>query len=160
MRPHAEWKVRIQIALTTGPSRSPRRSRISPAALFVNVIARISGGFAPTAFRRCATRCVRTRVFPDPAPAITSTGPSVVRTASRWAGFRSARYCSGEATVGTNGKRIRGANRPFRTCPGTVPGHGSNGHARIGHVQLALMIEGQEGVTWEQWLALADACER
>jgi F420-dependent oxidoreductase-like protein len=27
-------------------------------------------------------------------------------------------------------------------------------------VRLALMIEGQEGVTWEQWLALADACER
>jgi F420-dependent oxidoreductase-like protein len=27
-------------------------------------------------------------------------------------------------------------------------------------MQLALMIEGQEGVTWEQWLALADACER
>jgi F420-dependent oxidoreductase-like protein len=27
-------------------------------------------------------------------------------------------------------------------------------------VDVALMIEGQEGVTWEQWLALADACER
>jgi F420-dependent oxidoreductase-like protein len=26
-------------------------------------------------------------------------------------------------------------------------------------VKLALMIEGQEGVTWEQWCALADACE-
>jgi F420-dependent oxidoreductase-like protein len=26
-------------------------------------------------------------------------------------------------------------------------------------VRLALMIEGQEGVTWEQWLALARACE-
>src|SRR2546423_9519719 len=26
-------------------------------------------------------------------------------------------------------------------------------------VQLDLMIEGQEGVTWEQWLALAGACE-
>jgi F420-dependent oxidoreductase-like protein len=26
-------------------------------------------------------------------------------------------------------------------------------------VDVALMIEGQEGVTWEQWLALADACE-
>jgi F420-dependent oxidoreductase-like protein len=26
-------------------------------------------------------------------------------------------------------------------------------------VRLALMIEGQEGVTWEQWLALAHACE-
>jgi F420-dependent oxidoreductase-like protein len=27
-------------------------------------------------------------------------------------------------------------------------------------MELALMIEGQEGVTWEQWCALADACER
>jgi F420-dependent oxidoreductase-like protein len=26
-------------------------------------------------------------------------------------------------------------------------------------VRLALMIEGQEGVTWEDWIALADACE-
>jgi F420-dependent oxidoreductase-like protein len=26
-------------------------------------------------------------------------------------------------------------------------------------VRLALMIEGQEGVAWDQWLALADACE-
>src|SRR6201998_1236394 len=25
-------------------------------------------------------------------------------------------------------------------------------------MRVALMIEGQEGVTWEQWLALADAC--
>src|SRR4051812_43376633 len=27
-------------------------------------------------------------------------------------------------------------------------------------VKLALMIEGQEGVTWEHWCALADACEQ
>jgi F420-dependent oxidoreductase-like protein len=27
-------------------------------------------------------------------------------------------------------------------------------------MRLCLMIEGQEGVTWPQWLALADACER
>src|SRR6185437_4986355 len=27
-------------------------------------------------------------------------------------------------------------------------------------MRVALMIEGQEGVTWEQWCALADACER
>jgi F420-dependent oxidoreductase-like protein len=27
-------------------------------------------------------------------------------------------------------------------------------------MRLALMIEGQEGVTWEQWCALADACEQ
>jgi F420-dependent oxidoreductase-like protein len=30
---------------------------------------------------------------------------------------------------------------------------------RIGRVRVALMIEGQEGVTWPQWCALADACE-
>src|SRR5215208_4059941 len=27
-------------------------------------------------------------------------------------------------------------------------------------MRLALMIEGQEGVTWEHWLAIASACER
>jgi F420-dependent oxidoreductase-like protein len=27
-------------------------------------------------------------------------------------------------------------------------------------MRLCLMIEGQEGVTWDQWLALGDACER
>src|SRR5919201_6035201 len=27
-------------------------------------------------------------------------------------------------------------------------------------VRLALMIEGQEGVTWDDWVALADTCER
>src|SRR3954447_17141103 len=99
MRPHAAWNVRIQIARAIGPSIRSRRSRISPAALFVNVIARISFGFTPCVASRCATRCVRTRVLPEPAPAITSSGPSVVRTASRWAGFRSARYCSGVVTA-------------------------------------------------------------
>jgi alkanesulfonate monooxygenase SsuD/methylene tetrahydromethanopterin reductase-like flavin-dependent oxidoreductase (luciferase family) len=29
-----------------------------------------------------------------------------------------------------------------------------------GAVRLALMIEGQEGVTWDDWVALADACEQ
>ena len=91
MRPHAEWKVRIQIARAIGPSIVIRRSRISPAALFVKVIARISFGLTPIAEIRWATRCVSTRVLPEPAPAITSSGPSVCRTASRWAGFRLAR---------------------------------------------------------------------
>src|SRR5918997_4021907 len=27
-------------------------------------------------------------------------------------------------------------------------------------MRVALMIEGQEGVSWEQWLAIASACER
>src|SRR5262245_14134839 len=99
MRPHAEWKVRIQIERATPPSMSSSRSRISPAALFVKVIARISCGLTPIALIRWATRCVRTRVLPEPAPATTSSGPSVVRTASRWAGLRSARYVSGDWTA-------------------------------------------------------------
>jgi len=81
----------IQIARAIGPRSRVTRSFISFAALLVKVIARISFGFAPTAASRCATRCVSTRVLPEPAPAITSSGPSVVMTASRWAGFRSAR---------------------------------------------------------------------
>src|SRR3954449_6515063 len=99
MRPHAEWNVMIQMARAIAPRSCATRSRISPAALFVNVIARISFGFTPCARSRWATRWVSTRVFPEPAPAITSSGPSVVRTASRWAGFRSARYCSGVVTA-------------------------------------------------------------
>src|SRR3954453_13312651 len=99
MRPQAEWKVMIQIARAIGPRLRSTRSFISVAALFVNVIARISFGFTPCAASRWATRCVSTLVFPEPAPAITSSGPSVVTTASRWAGFRSARYCSGDATA-------------------------------------------------------------
>src|SRR5437868_11982707 len=98
MRPQAAWNVITQQARAGGPTRCSTRSRISAAALFVNVIARISGGFAPTAASRCAMRRVNTRVFPEPAPAITSSGPSVVRTASRWAGFRSSRYVSGALT--------------------------------------------------------------
>jgi alkanesulfonate monooxygenase SsuD/methylene tetrahydromethanopterin reductase-like flavin-dependent oxidoreductase (luciferase family) len=27
-------------------------------------------------------------------------------------------------------------------------------------MRFGLMVEGQEGVTWEDWLALAEACER
>jgi alkanesulfonate monooxygenase SsuD/methylene tetrahydromethanopterin reductase-like flavin-dependent oxidoreductase (luciferase family) len=27
-------------------------------------------------------------------------------------------------------------------------------------VRICLMIEGQEGVTWDEWRALAEACER
>ena len=27
-------------------------------------------------------------------------------------------------------------------------------------MRVALMVEGQEGVSWDEWLALADACER
>jgi hypothetical protein len=76
-------------ALDASPTRRPTRSFISRAALLVKVTARISRiGFARP--ERCARRAVSAAVLPVPAPARTSTGPSVVSTASRWGGFRPA----------------------------------------------------------------------
>ena len=74
----------------TGPTSSATRSFISPAALLVNVIARISNGETLRSAIRYATRWVSRRVLPEPAPAMTSTGPSGAITASRWTGFRPA----------------------------------------------------------------------
>src|SRR5437016_312117 len=87
MREHAAWNVDTHIRCPTGPTSWATRSRISPAALFVKVIARISNGDAPSSATRYARRCVSTRVFPEPAPAITRTGPAGSVTASYWAGF-------------------------------------------------------------------------
>ncbi len=39
IRTQAEWKVETHIARAAGPTRSTTRSRISAAALFVNVMA-------------------------------------------------------------------------------------------------------------------------
>ncbi len=47
MRTQAEWNVDTHIALTTGPMSAATRSRISAAALLVNVIARILTGGTP-----------------------------------------------------------------------------------------------------------------
>src|SRR5690606_31437561 len=63
------------------------RSRISPAALLVKVTARIRSGPTPCSRMRWQTRVVRTRVFPEPAPASTSRGPSTCRVASSCSGF-------------------------------------------------------------------------
>ena len=61
------------------PARASRA-----AALFVNVIARISLGLARPVATRCAIRWVSTRVLPEPAPARIRSGPSPWVTASRW----------------------------------------------------------------------------
>src|SRR5260221_11849335 len=94
MREHAAWNVDTHMRCPTGPSNCATRSRISPAALLVNVIARISNGDAPISATRYARRCVNTRVLPDPAPATTSTGPGGSVTASYWAGFSPERSSS------------------------------------------------------------------
>src|SRR3970282_2689401 len=71
-------------------SKPAMRLAISRAALLVNVTAMISPGGMPSSPSRKATRYVRTRVFPDPGPASTRTGPGVGLTASRCCGMRSS----------------------------------------------------------------------
>ena len=70
------WKVLIHMVRATGPTRSPMRSFISPAALLVNVMATTSSGRTCCTWMSQATRCVSTRVLPEPAPARISSGPS------------------------------------------------------------------------------------
>ena len=83
-----EWKVPILRYLTSSsPTRCEIRSFISRAALLVNVRAIICQGFSPACAMRYAILYVRTRVLPDPAPAITSDGPSIYSTAAFWLSF-------------------------------------------------------------------------
>jgi len=79
----AEWNVRA--ATPPAPSASSR-VRISPAALSVNVTARICVGANAPVATWFAIRRVIVVVLPEPAPARMQTGP---RTAS------AARRCSG-----------------------------------------------------------------
>src|SRR6266508_5523374 len=78
------------------------------------------------AFTTWATRWVRTRVLPDPAPATIRVGPSVVSTASRWASFSPASR-SGEAASapgsgdGSTGAVYEPAGHPRRRAVATAP---------------------------------------
>src|SRR5512138_3413158 len=104
MRTQAEWNVDTHIALTTGPTSWATRSRISAAALLVNVIARMLDGATPWSIR-WAIRCVSTRVLPDPAPATTSSGPSRCTTASSWSGLSPT-----VKGLGTGGSEVAGSS--------------------------------------------------
>ena len=52
MRTHMLWNVETHMPWAAVPTRPARRSRISAAALFVNVMARISHGRAPQSSSR------------------------------------------------------------------------------------------------------------
>ena len=101
MRTHAEWKVLTHMARERPPTSEATRSFISPAALFVKVIARISPGWAPRAASRYAIRCASTRVLPDPAPATISSGEPWCTTAARCGGLSPS--SSRSAAVGSEG---------------------------------------------------------
>ena len=85
------WKVQTHMPRVPPGRSAPRRSRISAAALLVNVMARMRQGRTPSSAIMWAIRYVSTRVLPEPAPASTSSGPWVHSAASRWAGLRPAR---------------------------------------------------------------------
>ena len=88
MRTAKAWKVDTQMSrATSSDNNAPIRSRISLAALLVKVIAKIRHGITFKSFTKWAIRCVNTRVFPDPAPAIIKSGPCVVWTASACLSF-------------------------------------------------------------------------
>src|SRR5215470_10167423 len=111
----AEWKVATFSSDAHGPSNAASRSRISRAALLVKVTARIRQGATRRARTRWATLRVMTRVFPEPAPARTRSGPTPWSTASRWGGFRSSRSWS--ADWSGDGPDI-GAGHPLIPGPG------------------------------------------
>ena len=89
-----EWNVVTHISSAPSPTSAAARSRISAAALFVNVSARTFHGFTPCSIR-FAMRYVSTRVLPLPAPASTSKGPSRHSTAARCSLFKIERSMTG-----------------------------------------------------------------
>ena len=120
MRTHAEWNVLTHMIFARPPTSSVTRSRISAAALLVNVIARIEPGWALRSEISQAIRRVSTRVLPEPAPATTSSGaPSWIDglalglvesleqlLAGRPRGGRF--FCASPAPPSVGGRRLRG----------------------------------------------------
>src|SRR6185437_1354758 len=96
------WNVPTATSRADEPISFSSRSFISAAALLVNVTARIFHGKTPFSLTSQAIRWVITLVFPLPGPAKTSSGPSVVVTASRWGWFspESKSVCPSSPGVG------------------------------------------------------------
>src|SRR6266545_3404090 len=82
----AAWNVR---AKTPGAPSASSLARNSPAALSVNVTARISSARKAPLVTWFAMRCVIVVVLPEPAPARMQTGPRTASTARRCSGFSS-----------------------------------------------------------------------
>ena len=96
IRTHSEWNVEIHMDRADSPTSSTIRSRISAAALFVNVMARISPRRARPVASRWAMRCVSTLVLPEPAPATMSNGAPECSTAARWGSLRPSTRRAGD----------------------------------------------------------------
>ena len=147
---HRAWKVPIlTFRPSSAPTRATIRSRISPAALFVNVTARIRHGATFRTPTRWATRWATTRVLPDPAPARMRSGPSVVVTARACSGLRRARIrASSSARSSDAGREAAVALRR----PGVLAGRAPRlvvedrrfGEGRLGWVGAGRLAGGRE----------------
>ncbi len=128
------WNVEAWIlAACVCPTSFARRSRSSPAALFVNVTAATRSGSIPRSWIMWATRDVITRVLPVPGPARTISGPSSCVTARRWASLRPAMTDWYSFSLSVVDRSPTPANRssinrfysissrPDRACTGGVP---------------------------------------
>src|SRR5436305_14364334 len=123
MRAATEWNVPSHgIPSMAPPLIRATRSFISRAALLVKVTLKIWLGHDLRVAIRCASRAVRAAVLPVPAPASTSTGPSVVSTACRCGGFRPRRYAGSLAPL----SRGAGDSGTFKE----VSGRERNGNRR------------------------------
>src|SRR5688572_26488716 len=130
-RAHVAWKVPTHSAVAaSGPTRAWTGSRSSPAALFVKVKARTDEAGTSRSARSQATRRTRTRVLPEPAPAMTRSGPSPCVTAASWASFRSnASGMSLRLRPGAEAKRppvleLRGEREVVARLPPAIQGVG------------------------------------
>ncbi len=98
-RMNTEWKVPIhRRRALRSPTMAATRSFISVAAFLVKVRARIRSAGTPFSIRY-AIREVRTRVFPDPAPATMRTGPSTHVTAFTCSGFKSRKISVSDTLI-------------------------------------------------------------
>ncbi|CQD16220.1 hypothetical protein BN970_03439 [Mycolicibacterium conceptionense] len=83
IRTQVEWNVDTHMLRARGPTSPTTRSRISAAALLVNVMAKICPTPTSRAASRYAMRLVSTAVLPEPAPATISNGDPSCSTAWR-----------------------------------------------------------------------------
>jgi len=97
-----EWKVPPSTPRHLGSS-ADALDIISFALRLVKVRRRIEAESTPASTRWSARNSI-TLVFPLPAPAITSTGPSVAVTASYWRSFSSSLMRSFMVRLGITGR--------------------------------------------------------
>ncbi len=124
IRTHAEWNVLTHMILARPPTSSATRSRISAAALLVNVMARIEPGWALRSVISQAMRRVSTRVLPEPAPATTSNGAPSWTTASRCGSLSPS---SSSSRVG----RLRFRGVPSSSGAGSAAGRPGSGNCVV-----------------------------